>query len=672
MSEFQLVSEFQPTGDQPQAIDALVAGFEGSEREQILLGVTGSGKTFTMANVIARLGKPTLVIAHNKTLAAQLYNEFKGFFPHNAVEYFVSYYDYYQPEAYISTTDTFIEKDSAINDELDRLRHSATRSALTRKDVIIVASVSSIYGLGSPSDYYDLHIHLQRGQEMNREELLTQLVRIQYRRNDVELLRATFRARGDVVEVIPAHEEDQAVRVEFFGDEIDEISEIDPLRGTVLRTIEQIEIYPNSHYITPEERLSKAKESIEEELWRQVADLNAQGLELEAQRIRQRTLQDMEMLREVGYCHGIENYSRHLDDREPGEPPSTLFSYLSRDHLVIVDESHQSIPQIRAMYKGDRSRKENLVRYGFRLPSAVDNRPLKFEEFEKQWDSICYISATPGPYELEKTGGVVVEQVLRPTGLLDPPVEIRPAQGQVDDLLGEVQKAVERGERVLVTTLTKRFSEDLTEYYDDLGVRVRYMHSDIETLERVKIIRDLRAGEFDVLIGINLLREGLDLPEVALVAIFDADKEGFLRSETSLIQSSGRAARHIDGRVIMYADRVTGSIQRALDEMSRRRVIQMAYNEENGITPRSISRRMDEMIESVGEMDYVDLTAGVAEEEAAWGRMSEEEAVDLGQLRTQMREAAQKLEFERAAELRDRIQTIERRQLGALGGEWVP
>jgi excinuclease ABC subunit B len=610
--------------------------------------------------------------AHNKTLAAQLYNEFKGFFPHNAVEYFVSYYDYYQPEAYISTTDTFIEKDSAINDELDRLRHSATRSALTRKDVIIVASVSSIYGLGSPSDYYDLHIHLQRGQEMNREELLTQLVRIQYRRNDVELLRATFRARGDVVEVIPAHEEDQAVRVEFFGDEIDEISEIDPLRGTVLRTIEQIEIYPNSHYITPEERLSKAKESIEEELWRQVADLNAQGLELEAQRIRQRTLQDMEMLREVGYCHGIENYSRHLDDREPGEPPSTLFSYLSRDHLVIVDESHQSIPQIRAMYKGDRSRKENLVRYGFRLPSAVDNRPLKFEEFEKQWDSICYISATPGPYELEKTGGVVVEQVLRPTGLLDPPVEIRPAQGQVDDLLGEVQKAVERGERVLVTTLTKRFSEDLTEYYDDLGVRVRYMHSDIETLERVKIIRDLRAGEFDVLIGINLLREGLDLPEVALVAIFDADKEGFLRSETSLIQSSGRAARHIDGRVIMYADRVTGSIQRALDEMSRRRVIQMAYNEENGITPRSISRRMDEMIESVGEMDYVDLTAGVAEEEAAWGRMSEEEAVDLGQLRTQMREAAQKLEFERAAELRDRIQTIERRQLGALGGEWVP
>ncbi|MBT5948284.1 MAG: excinuclease ABC subunit UvrB, partial [Nitrospinaceae bacterium] len=598
--------------------------------------------------------------------------EFRNFFPHNAVEYFVSYYDYYQPEAYVPTTDTYIEKDSAINDELDRLRHSATRSALTRKDVIIVASVSSIYGLGSPSDYYDLHIHLERGQELNREELLTQLVRIQYRRNDMDLLRSTFRARGDVVEVIPAHEEDQALRVEFFGDEIDEISEIDPLRGTVLRSIEQVEIYPSSHYITPEERLSRAKESIEEELWRQVADLNAQGLELEAQRIRQRTLQDMEMLREVGYCHGIENYSRHLDGRDPGEAPSTLFSYLSRDHLVIVDESHQSIPQLRAMYKGDRSRKENLVRYGFRLPSAVDNRPLKFEEFEEQWGSICYISATPGPYELEKTGGVVVEQVLRPTGLVDPPVEIRPAQGQVDDLLGEVRKAVARGERILVTTLTKRFSEDLTEYYDDLGVRVRYLHSDIETLERVKIIRDLRSGEFDVLIGINLLREGLDLPEVALVAIFDADKEGFLRSDTSMIQTSGRAARHIDGRVIMYADRVTGSMQRALDEMSRRRTIQMAYNEENGITPRSISRSMDGMIESVGEMDYVDLTAGVAEEESLWDGMSEEEAVDLGKLREQMREAAQKLEFERAAELRDRIQAIERRQIGVLGGERVP
>ncbi len=671
MGEFQLTSDFQPTADQPQAIDALVEGFEAGERQQVLLGVTGSGKTFTMANVIARLEKPTLVIAHNKTLAAQLFNEFKGFFPHNAVEYFVSYYDYYQPEAYVATTDTYIEKDAAINDELDRLRHSATRSALTRRDIIIVASVSSIYGLGSPSDYYDLHIHLERGQEMNREELLTQLVRIQYRRNDIELSRASFRARGDVVEVLPAHEEDEAIRVEFFGDEIDEISEIDPLRGTVLRPIDQIEIYPNSHYITPEERLSRAMENIKEELWTQVTDLNAEGLELEAQRVRQRTLQDMEMLREVGYCHGVENYSRHLDGREPGEPPATLFNYLAKDHLVIVDESHQSVPQIRAMYKGDRSRKENLVRYGFRLPSALDNRPLKFEEFEEEAASVVYTSATPGPYELEKSGGVVVEQLLRPTGLVDPPVEIRPVQGQVDDLLAEVRKSAECGERVLVTTLTKRFSEDLTEYYEDLGVRVRYMHSDIETLERVKIIRDLRSGEFDVLIGINLLREGLDLPEVALVAIFDADKEGFLRSETSLIQTSGRAARHVDGRVIMYADRITDSMRRAMEEMARRRKFQIAYNEENGIIPRSISRRMDELIENVGEYDYVDITEGAAEEEAVYGEITEEEAVDLEELRVRMHEAAQKLEFESATELRDRIIAIERRQLGIRSGARV-
>ncbi|MDP7504475.1 MAG: excinuclease ABC subunit UvrB [Nitrospinota bacterium] len=671
MGEFQLTSDFQPAADQPQAIDALVEGLEAGERQQVLLGVTGSGKTFTMANVIARLEKPTLVIAHNKTLAAQLFNEFKGFFPHNAVEYFVSYYDYYQPEAYVATTDTYIEKDSAINDELDRLRHSATRSALTRRDIIIVASVSSIYGLGSPSDYYDLHIHLERGQEMNREELLAQLVRIQYTRNDIDLVRASFRARGDVVELLPAHEEDEAIRVEFFGDEIDEISEIDPLRGTVLRPIDQIEIYPNSHYITPEERLSRAMENIEEELWAHVTELNAEGLELEAQRVRQRTLQDMEMLREVGYCHGVENYSRHLDGREPGQPPATLFSYLAKDHLVIVDESHQSVPQIRAMYKGDRSRKENLVRYGFRLPSALDNRPLKFEEFEEEAASVVYTSATPGPYELEKSGGVVVEQLLRPTGLVDPPVEIRPVQGQVDDLLAEVRKSAECGERVLVTTLTKRFSEDLTEYYEDLGVRVRYMHSDIETLERVKIIRDLRSGEFDVLIGINLLREGLDLPEVALVAIFDADKEGFLRSETSLIQTSGRAARHVDGRVIMYADRITDSMRRAMEEMARRRKFQIAYNDENGIIPRSISRRMDELIENVGEYDYVDITEGAAEEEAVYGEITEEEAVDLEELRVRMHEAAQKLEFESAAELRDRIIAIERRQLGIRSGARV-
>ena len=671
MGEFQLISEFQPTGDQPEAIDLLVRGFEGGERYQVLLGVTGSGKTFTMANLIARLERPTLVIAHNKTLAAQLFNEFKSFFPNNAVEYFVSYYDYYQPEAYVPTTDTYIEKDASINDELDRLRHSATRSALTRRDVIIVASVSSIYGLGSPADYYDLHIHLERGQEMNREELLTQLVRIQYRRNDAELVRASFRARGDVVEILPAHEEDQAIRVEFFGDEIDEISEIDPLRGVVLRTIDQVEIYPNSHYITPEERLSRAAENIEKELWVQVTDMNAGGFDLEAQRLRQRTLQDLEMLREVGYCHGVENYSRHLDARLPGEPPATLFSYFQADPLVIIDESHQSIPQIRAMYKGDRSRKENLVRYGFRLPSALDNRPLKFEEFEEQTKSVLYVSATPAPYELEKSGGVVVEQILRPTGLVDPPVEIRPVQGQVDDLLAEVRRSASNGERVLVTTLTKRFSEDLTEYYEDLGVRVRYMHSDIETLERVKIIRDLRSGVFDVLIGINLLREGLDLPEVALVAIFDADKEGFLRSTTALIQTSGRAARHVDGRVIMYAGRITDSMRRAMDEMSRRRTRQLAYNEENGITPRSISRRMDELLESVWERDYVDVAGGAAEEEAVYGEMTQDEIVDIKALRAQMREAAQKLEFERAAELRDRILSIERRQLGIRNGERV-
>ncbi|MEE9257027.1 MAG: excinuclease ABC subunit UvrB [bacterium] len=671
MSEFQLVSEYKPTGDQPEAIEALVKNIEQDERHQVLLGVTGSAKTFTMANTIAILGKPTLVIAHNKTLAAQLFNEFRSFFPNNAVEYFVSYYDYYQPEAYVPTTDTYIEKDASINDELDRLRHSATRSALTRRDVIVVASVSSIYGLGSPADYYDLHVHLERGQEIGREELLTQLVQIQYRRSDIELRRATFRARGDVVEILPAHEEDEAIRVEFFGDEIDEISEIDSLRGAVLRSLDKVEIYPNSHYITPEERLARASENIEAELWERVAELNAGGFELEAQRLRQRTLQDIEMLREVGYCHGVENYSRHLDGRMPGEPPATLFSYFPRDHFVIIDESHQSVPQLRAMYKGDRSRKENLVRYGFRLPSALDNRPLKFEEFESQLRNALYVSATPAPYELEKSGGLVVEQILRPTGLSDPPVEIRSAQGQVDDLLGEIRKAEKKGERILVTTLTKRFSEDLTEYYEDLGVRVRYMHSDIDTLERVKIIRDLRSGEFDALIGINLLREGLDLPEVALVAIFDADKEGFLRSETALVQTSGRAARHVDGRVIMYADRVTDSMKRAIAEMDRRRRIQIAYNEEHGITPRSISRRMDELLESVWEHDYVDIAGGVAEEEALYGEMTEDEIEDLETLRAQMREAAQKLEFERAAEIRDRILAIERRQLGVKIGETV-
>ncbi|MEK6711876.1 MAG: excinuclease ABC subunit UvrB [Nitrospinota bacterium] len=663
MSAFQLVSGFAPTGDQPQAIEALLRGFAEGQREQVLLGVTGSGKTFTMANVIARLGKPAIVLAHNKTLAAQLYNEFKGFFPHNAVEYFVSYYDYYQPEAYVPTTDTYIEKDASINEELDRLRHAATRSALTRRDVVVVASVSAIYGLGSPSDYFDLHIGLERGMRMNREELLTQLVRIQYRRGDLELRRASFRARGDVVEILPAHEDEQALRVEFFGDEIDAISEIDPLRGAVLRKLDAVDIYPNSHYITPEERLSRAVESIGREIHGRVAELLALGKEAEARRLQQRTLQDMEMLREVGYCHGIENYSRHLDGRLPGEPPATLFAYFPQDRLVIIDESHQSVPQLRGMYRGDRSRKETLVNYGFRLPSALDNRPLKFEEFEGLLGEALYVSATPGPYELERSGGVVAEQVIRPTGLVDPPVEVRPVNGQVDDLLAEVRRCAARQERVLVTTLTKRFAEDLTEYYEDLGVRVRYLHSDIDTLERVRIIRDLRSGAFDVLIGINLLREGLDLPEVALVAVFDADKEGFLRSETSLIQTSGRAARHLNGRVIMYAGRVTESMRRAIGEMERRRGIQLAYNEANGIIPRSIQRRMDGLLESVWEGDYAG-AAGAAEEEAPYGEVSAEDAAALDELRARMKEAAQRLEFERAAELRDRVLAIERRQLG--------
>ena len=661
MGSFEIHSEFSPTGDQPEAIDAIVRQFEEGQNHQVLLGVTGSGKTFTVANAIARLGKPTLVIAHNKTLAAQLYNEFKGFFPNNAVEYFVSYYDYYQPEAYVPTTDTFIEKDASINDELDCLRHAATRSALMREDVIVVASVSSIYGLGSPADYFDLHIDISVGMEMDRDDLLMQLTRIQYRRSDAGLRRASFRARGDVVEILPAHEEEQAIRVEFFGEEIDGITEIDPVRGVVSRRLDRVEIYPNSHYITPEERLSSAIEGIQKELEEKVAELNALGKSHEAQRLQQRTSQDIEMLREVGYCHGVENYSLHLDGRLPGEPPATLFSYFSRDHLVVIDESHQSIPQLRGMYRGDRSRKENLVAYGFRLPSALDNRPLRFEEFEANLNNTIYVSATPGPYELEKTGGVVVEQLLRPTGLVDPPVEIRPVRGQVDDLLDEVRQAAAAGDRTLVTTLTKRFSEDLTEYYEDLGVRVRYMHSDIDALERVRIIRDLRSGVFDVLIGINLLREGLDLPEVALVAIFDADKEGFLRSETSLIQTSGRAARHVNGRVIMYADRVTDSMRRAIDEMDRRRSAQIAYNEANGIVPRSISRKMDDLLETAADYDF-DESIGWKEPESP--PLSEVDAAALEELRVRMREAAQRLEFEKAAEIRDRILAIERRQLG--------
>ena len=663
MNSFQLVCDFSPTGDQPQAIDSIIENLSQGQRFQVLLGVTGSGKTFTMANVIARLGKPTIVIAHNKTLAAQLFNEFRIFFPHNSVEYFVSYYDYYQPEAYVPTTDTYIEKDASINDELNRLRHSSTRSALTRTDVIVVASVSSIYGLGSPEDYHGLHIELERGQYLEREELLNRLVQIQYRRNDTELQRACFRVRGDVIEILPAHDENKGIRIELFGKEIDAISEIDSLDGRVLRRNDKIDIYPNSHYITPEERLSRAIQSIGEELEDRLNEFEAAGKHIEAQRLRERTLHDIEMFREVGYCPGVENYSLHLDGRQPGKPPATLLSYFPKDHLVIIDESHVSIPQLRAMYRGDRSRKEKLVGYGFRLPSALDNRPLSFEEFEKEVKNVIFVSATPGPYEFDKSGGLVVEQLLRPTGLPDPPIEIRPVQGQVDDLLGEIRKVAAKNERILVTTLTKRFSEDLTEYYEDLGVRVRYLHSDIDTLERVKIIRELRTGVFDVIIGINLLREGLDLPEVSLVAICDADKEGFLRSETSLIQTSGRAARNIHGRVIMYADNVTDSMRRSIDEMTRRRSVQLAYNEKNGITPRSIERKMDELLESVWESDYVDL-GGVAEEGSIYGEVLDGDSETLEDLRVQMHEAAQRLEFEHAAELRDTIIALERRQLG--------
>ncbi|MFQ5894304.1 MAG: excinuclease ABC subunit UvrB, partial [Nitrospinota bacterium] len=573
-----------------------------------------------------------------------------------AVEYFVSYYDYYQPEAYVPSTDTYIAKDASINEQLDKLRHATTRSVLTRRDVIVVASVSAIYGLGSPADYHGMHIHLRRGQRMDRDEFLTQLVQIQYRRNDEDFRRSTFRVRGDVVEVIPVHEEEEAIRVEFFGDEVDALREVDPLRGWVTRELEEVDIYPSSHYIAPEERFRAALVAIEEELGERAAELEGQGKPLEAQRLKQRTLYDLEMLREVGFCPGIENYSRHLDGRVEGEPPATLMQYFPRDHLVIVDEGHVTIPQLRGMYNGDRSRKLTLVEHGFRLPSALDNRPLAFEEFEGCVRRAIYVSATPGPYELERSGGVVVEQLVRPTGLTDPPVEVRPVRGQVDDLLQEVHERARGGERVLVTTLTKRFAEDLTEHYQDLGVRVRYMHSDIETLERVKIIRELRLGEFDVLIGINLLREGLDLPEVSLVAILDADKEGYLRSGTALIQTAGRAARNVNGTVIMYGDQLTRSMENAIRETERRRNRQVAYNREHGITPRSIQKNITDLLETVWERDYLEVSE-VAEEPAVYGK-------DVEELRAEMRGAAERLEFERAAELRDRIRELECRGLG--------
>jgi excinuclease ABC subunit B len=659
-ARFELVSEFQPRGDQPAAIGELAAGLERGDKHQVLLGVTGSGKTFTIASAIARINRPALVLAHNKTLAAQLYQEFKGFFPRNAVEYFVSYYDYYQPEAYVPQSDTYIDKEAIINDEIDRLRLSATRSLFERRDVVIVASVSCIYGLGSPEAYYGMLLFVRQGERLDRRDLLAKLVEARYDRNDYELKRGTFRVRGDVVELVPAYEE-TGIRIELFGDEVETIASFDPLTGKTLGRLAQVAIYPTSHYVTPRPRLEDALKSIEAELMIEKPNLERQGKLLEAQRLYQRTMFDLEMLREVGHCHGIENYSRHLSGRAPGEPPPTLLDYLPKDALIIVDESHQSVPQVRGMYHGDRQRKMTLVEYGFRLPSALDNRPLNFEEFEQRLGQVIYVSATPGPYELQHAGGVVVEQVIRPTGLMDPVVDVRPVKGQVDDLLAEIRVRAARNERVLVTTLTKRMAEDLTEYYHDLGVRVRYLHSDIETLERVRILRDLRKGEFDVLVGINLLREGLDLPEVSLVAILDADKEGFLRSAGSLIQTVGRAARHVEGMAILYADTVTQSMKAALEETNRRRAIQKAYNQEHGITPESIRKNIGELLTSVYEADYAGVPE-VAETPEERYRSLEDLNKEIKVLEKQMREAAKALEFEKAAQIRDRLKGLRNRE----------
>jgi excinuclease ABC subunit B len=658
---FNLVTDFELRGDQARAQDELVEGLERGDRHQVLLGVTGSGKTFTMAQVIARVNRPALVMVHNKTLAAQLYQEFKRFFPENAVEYFVSYYDYYQPEAYVPASDTYIEKEATINDEIDRMRLSATRSLFERRDVIIVASVSCIYGLGSPEAYYGMVLPLARGQRIEREQILRKLVEIQYERNDLEFGRGTFRVRGDVIEVCPSYE-DTALRIELFGDEVDELVTVDPLTGKTLRRHDQVAVFPKSHFVTSRDRTKAAVESIREELAWYRSKLEGEGKLLEAQRLHQRTMFDLEMIKEIGYCHGIENYARHLNGRAPGEPPPTLLDYLPDDAVTFVDESHQTVPQVRGMYAGDRSRKEVLVAYGFRLPSALDNRPLDFQEWQKRVGQLIYVSATPGPYEYDKAGGVTVEQVIRPTGLMDPPIEVRPVRGQVDDLLQEIRSRAERAERVLVTTLTKKMAEDLTQYYQELGVRVRYLHSDIETLERVEILRDLRRGAFDVLVGINLLREGLDLPEVSLVAILDADKEGFLRSRSSLIQTAGRAARNVNGLVIMYADRETDSMRQAIGECRRRRAKQEAYNAEHGITPTSIVKDIDEVLASVYERDYV--TVSVAREPRLRFRTSAERDAHVAALQEEMRRAAANLDFEKAARLRDEIRRLRVSDLG--------
>ena len=658
--DFQLVTSYEPRGDQPRAIDELVRGVAAGEQHQVLLGVTGSGKTFTMAKVIETLNRPALILAHNKTLAAQLHQEFRQFFPGNAVEYFVSYYDYYQPEAYIPAGDLYIEKEATVNEELDKLRLAATRSLFERRDAIIVSSVSCIYGLGSPEAYYGMLLLLERGQRISRQDIVRRLVEILYERNDVDFRRGTFRVRGDVIEVFPTYDEN-AYRIELFGDEIETLSQIDPLFGTVKQRFSRLPIYPKSHYVVQPERKAQAIDSIVAELTDWEAQLEKEGRMVEAQRIHQRVRFDLEMIKSMGYCHGIENYSRHFSGRLPGEPPPTLLDYFPRDFLLFVDESHVTMPQVHGMWHGDRSRKQTLVDYGFRLPSAMDNRPLKFEEFENRVQQVVYVSATPGPYELTKAAGVVVEQVIRPTGLVDPEVEIRPVKGQIDDLLGEIRARAKRKERVLVTTLTKRMSEDLANYYTEVGVRCRYMHSEIETLERVKILAGLRKGEYDVLIGINLLREGLDLPEVSLVAILDADKEGFLRSTGAMIQTIGRAARNVEGRAILYADRMTDSMKRAIEETDRRRTIQRAYNEEHGIVPQTILKSMDSGLAAILKAEYGDPEETVAEEKAEFASQAELDSY-LAALELQMREAAQKFEFEKAARLRDTLKELREKE----------
>jgi excinuclease ABC subunit B len=669
---FKLRSNYQPRGDQPAAIDQLTRGLEAGDKHQVLLGVTGSGKTFTMAKVIAAANRPALVLAHNKTLAAQLYHEFKGFFPENAVEYFVSYYDYYQPEAYVPAADIYIEKEATINDELDKLRMSATRSLFERRDVIVVASVSCIYGIGSPEAYYGMLVMLEPGQQTSREALLRRFVEILYERSE-DLRRGTFRVRGDILEIYPTYE-DNAYRIEMWGDQIDKLRQIDPLTGEIRagqEDLKRVPIYPKTHYVMPQEQRDRAIVSIQDELdwWKK--EMEKQGKFVEAQRLVQRTMFDIEMMRTIGYCHGVENYSRHLSGRLPGEAPPTLLDYVPQDYLLFVDECHVTVPQVRGMFHGDRSRKQTLVDYGFRMPSALDNRPLTWEEVEHRVNQAIYVSATPGPYELTKSGGIYVEQVIRPTGLVDPEVEIRPVKGQVDDLLEQIRIRAEKNERVLVTTLTKRMAEDLSEYFSEIGVRCRYLHSEVETLDRIKILRDLRRGEFDVLIGINLLREGLDLPEVSLVAILDADKEGFLRSTTSLIQTMGRCARHIEGRAILYADRRTDSMNAAISETNRRREKQFAYNLENNITPQSIIKGVDMELAHIVEADYVTVPLDTAELDAAAANVkSEAQLADLlKQLETQMREAAKKFEFEKAAQLRDRIRSLKQQDLSGLFGK---